>query len=464
VTTIEEQLVAHLSATTYETLPAEAVQAARKCIIDTLGITLAGSSGDDIDTLVQFLSSQGGKAEATVLGYGLRLPIVHAAWANAAMARAYECDDSHDASGEHVSVPILAAALATAEITGNVSGKQFITAYVLAADIVPRLRLARAANVGPFMSNTFAPFAAATVSGLLLGLRDRDLYHALGWAYAQCAGAVQLQQGGGSALHIHHGMACGAGIQAALLARRGLPGTEDFLTGKFGFYNAYDGGRVKLDAIVAELGRRFEITGVCTKQYPAGRVIHWPIEAALRLRGEEQFSPAEIESIEVAYTRNGYRMTCEPENERRTPDIPQHARFSLYYNVACALARGHVSIGDSTPTALKDEVVRELTRKIKVTFDPTSDAMLPPGDVTVVLKDSRRLRRTVDVLKGTVENPMSFAECAAKFRDCTRFARKPIREAVAGQVIERIRLLEEVVDMREIVSLLDEAVRQEEVT
>jgi 2-methylcitrate dehydratase PrpD len=454
VPSIEEQLVGHFSAATFESLPAEAVEAARKCIIDTLGITLAGSSGDDIDTLTAYLGDQGGPAQATVLNYGLRLPAAHAAWANAAMARAYECDDSHDASGEHVSVPILAAALATAELAGGVDGKRFITAYVLAADIVPRLRLARAANVGPFMSNTFAPFAAATASAWLLGLRNRDLYHALGWAYAQCAGAVQLQQGGGSALHIHHGMACGTGLQAALLAQRGLPGTENFLTGKFGFYNAYDGGHAQLDAIVADLGKRFEITGVCTKQYPAGRVIHWPIEAALRLRHEETFAVADIQSIEVAYTRNGYRMTCEPEHERRTPEIGQHARFSLYYNVACALARGHVSIGDSAPAALKDDVVRELTRKITVTFDPASEAMLPPGDVTVVLTNGKRLRRTVEVLKGTVANPMSFEECVAKFRHCAGFARKPVDATTIDRVIDRVAHLEAVTDVREIVSLL----------
>ena len=451
--TIEDRLVAHLSETSFEDLPPQAIEAARKCIIDTLGITLAGSSGDDIDRLVSWLADSGGQPEATVLGVGLRLPAVHATWANAAMARAYEFDDSHDASGEHLSVPILAAALATAELAGGIDGRQLLTAYVLAADVVPRLRLARASNVGPFMSNTFAPFAAATASGLLLGLRGRDLYHALGWAYAQCAGAVQLQQGGGSALHIHHGMAAASGVQAALLARQGLPGAEDFLTGKFGFYNAYDGGRANLDAILDGLGTRFEIVGVSTKRYPAGRVIHWPIEAAITLRNEEKFDPNEIERIEVVYTRNGYRMTCEPEAERRTPVNGQHARFSMYYNVACALARGRVDIGDSGPAALQDETVRGLTRKIEVLFDSSPEAMIPPGDVTVILNDGRQLRRQVGKLKGTQANPMSFAECVDKFVRCVAFAKKHLDTSTVDAVVGRVASLETMMDVSELSTL-----------
>lgn len=329
-------------------------------------------------------------------------------------------------------------------------GQQFLTAYVLAADVVPRLRLARASNVAPFTSNTFAPFGAAAVSGLLLGLRGRNLYHALGWAYAQCAGAVQLQQGGGSALHIHHGMASASGVQAALLGQRGLPGTEDFLTGKFGFYNAYDGGRAQLDAVVDGLGSRFEIVGVSTKRYPAGRVIHWPIEAAITLRREEEFDPDEIERVEIVYTRNGYRMTCEPEAERRTPVCGQHARFSLYYNVACALARGRVDVGDLSSAALADDAVRSLTRKIEVVFDPSPDAMLPPGDVTITLENGRQLSRQVSKLKGTPANPMNFAECADKFLHCLSFAKNRIDPGTADGIVDRVASLEKLTDICEL--------------
>lgn len=452
--TIEDQLVNHLSWTRFEDLPKDAIEAARKCIIDTLGITAAGTLGDDIDGLVRFLAAKRGPAEATVIGYRMQLSTADAAWANAAMARAFEFDDSHDPSGEHVSVPLLSAALATAESVGPVSGREFLRAYILAADLVPRLRLARKRNVGAFMSNTFAPFTAAAASALLMGQRDTDLYRALGWAYAQCAGAVQLQQGGGSALHVHHGMAAATGVQAAQLASAGLPGTEDFLTGKFGFYNAYDDGARDLDAIVDALGQRYEISRICTKQYPAGRVVHWPVEAAVQLRNEEKFNPEDIERVEVVYSRNGYRMTCEPEAERRTPTVGQHARFSLYFNVACALVRGRVDVADSTSEGLRDETVQTITRKIDIVFDPSEDAMIPPGDVTVVLRDGRRLRRKIGPLKGTPENPVTFDECADKYRRCVSFAQSRFNAANAEQVVDLVRDIENLPDVSVLARLL----------
>jgi 2-methylcitrate dehydratase PrpD len=89
-----------------------------------------------------------------------------------------------------------------------------------------------------------------------------------------------------------------------------------------------------------------------------------------------------------------------------------------------ARLRGRIEIGDSAPAALVDETIRSLTRKIEVLFDPSPQAMIPPGDVTVILSDGRRLRRQVSKLKGTPANPMSFAECADKFIHCLAFAKK----------------------------------------
>ncbi|MBI4494311.1 MAG: MmgE/PrpD family protein [Chloroflexi bacterium] len=453
--TLEDQLVAHLSETRFEHLPAEAVEAARRCILDTLGVVVAGSSGDDIEALIQWLQSRGGPAEATALVYGARLPAPHAAWANGAMARAREFDDSHDATGDHTSVPILSAALAAAELQGGASGRDFLAAYVLAADFTSRLRLAPTTRVGgtAFAANTFAPFSAAVAAGRLLGLRGERLSHALGWAYAQCAGSVQLQQGGGSALHLHHGLASASGVQAALLARHGLPGTEQFLSGKFGLFNAYAGGDYNLQALTDGLGDRYEIAQVSIKQYPSGRVTHGPIDAALALRAEERLDPSDIVEVGVVYTRGGYNMTCEPLAERRVPNSVQHAKFSLAYNLACALARGHVDLEDFTPQAIADPTVRDLAARVEVLVDPQLTDVIPPGMVSVQLKDGRLLQRVVNYPKGTPENPVSFRDCVAKLHRCLAFAARPLEPGAVEAAVRMVSRLEAVEDVRALVEL-----------
>ena len=452
--TLEDTLVAHLSEKRFEDLPAASVEAARRCLLDTLGVTVAGSSGDDIAKLMTWLQGLGGHAEATALVFGTRLPIMHAAWANGAMARAQELDDNHDATGDHTSVPILSAALATAEVVGGVSGRDLLAAYVLAGDLTARLRLGRTRTTGEgsFAANTFAPYSAAAITSLLLGLQGERLYDALGWAYAQCAGALQMQQSGQSTLHVHHGLAVATGVQAALLARQGLPGPRDFLSGKFGFYNAYEAGEYDPERIVEGLGERYEIEGVAIKQYPGGRVIHGPIDAAIALREEERLDPADIAEVIIPFTRGGFRMTCEPEAERRLPTVVQHAKFSLYYNVACALARGHVGLQDFTPQAIADETVRTLSAKIRVPIDPNLRTTRP-GLVIVRLTDGRELRREVEHIKGSEGNPLRFEECVAKFRACLAFAARPLDPVKTEAAVALVAELETVDDVRQLVSL-----------
>jgi 2-methylcitrate dehydratase PrpD len=415
---------------------------------------IAGSSAVDIESLIRLLAPSS-VPEATVLVHGTRLTAFHATWINGAMARAREMDDSHDVSAHHISVPLMPAALAAIELRDSVSGRDLLLAYALAADFGARLRLGSHHGPGEsaFAGATYAPFSAAAVSAKLLGLKDGDMYNTLAWAYAQCAGALQLQQSGTSALHIQHGLATATGLQACLLARHGLPGPDDFLTGKFGFYFAYDGGPPDVDRMLDGLGERYEVTQVSMRWYPCGRVTHPPIEAAIALHSEENIQPDDIQDVSVIYSARAFRMTCEPESERRIPTTPQHAKFSLYYCVARALAKGRVGLGDFTADAVTDPVVRNICSKIRVEIDPSIRGK-PGGDVTVTLKDGRKLRRLVPIPKGTPQRPCTYEEYAEKFRDCATFAAKLIPEQHVADTIDFIANLETAKNVREIVKLL----------
>ncbi|MBI3068957.1 MAG: MmgE/PrpD family protein [Betaproteobacteria bacterium] len=451
----EDRIAAHLSDTQFEDLPPEAVDAAKKCILDILGVIAAGSSADGIASLRRLLEGRSMRPEATVLITGARLSAHDATWVNGAMARAREMDDSHDATGHHISVPIVPAALAAVELLGKASGREVLLGYVLAADLGARMRLAsphRSGETG-FAANTYSPFMAAAVAARLLGLRGEAMRHALGWAYTQCAGGLQLQQSGSSALHIHHGLAAAAGLQAALLARHGLPGPDEFLTGRFGFYAAYDGGNPDLSKFADRLGERFEVTQIAIKLFPCGRVIHGPIEAAIALHRENAIRPEDIEEVEVLYGPRGFKMTCEPESERRLPTSVQHAKFSLYYAVASALVRGHVGLEDFTPETVADPQVRMVASRIRVNQDAALRG-IPGGDVTVRLKQGPRIRREVPVLTGTPERPLSYADCAAKFRRCAEFAAVPLAKDKVEAAIDFVANLESAGNVRDLVTLL----------
>lgn len=331
----------------------------------------------------------------------------------------------------------------------DIDGATFVRAYALGVDVAARLRLATTAmlNETGFATNTYAPFAAATAAAVIFGLDHQQTYDALGWAYAQCAGSVQAQQSSGSTLHVHHGLAASTGLQAAVLARAGLPGTPEFLTGKFGFFHNYCRDRFDLARATEGLGCRFEVERVSPKLYPSGRVTHGAVDAALALYHEAGVRPEEIKGITIRYSRLGYTMTCEPASERRYPTRAHHATFSLYYNVATALAHGRVDLDSFTDSAIADATTRAVSETIEVVIDESIHALLPIV-MEARLTSGETITRTVTELAGSPESPASWARYLEKFYHCVDHAAVPIDAESREQMVKAASSLAEFSNLR----------------
>lgn len=107
-----------------------------------------------------------------------------------------------------------------------------------------------------------------------------------------------------------------------------------------------------------------------------------------------------------------------------------------------------------------DEVVRRpdvqaMIAKVEFGVHPEAEAAGYDKMTTVIeiaLADGRVVRGTADFGKGSPAHPMSYDEVAEKFLGCCEFARWPV--AQARQVIERVRDLESLGDVRELTALL----------
>jgi hypothetical protein len=72
--------------------------------------------------------------------------------------------------------------------------------------------------------------------------------------------------------------------------------------------------------------------------------------------------------------------------------------------------------------------------------------------IEIALKDGRTISGRADFGKGSPANPMSYEEVADKFRECATFSRWPGEKA--ERVIESVRRLEDLPDVRELTALL----------
>jgi len=461
---VEKSLADYLVGLKYEEIPISVIEATKAQIINLLSAAIGGSTADGIGELVGLLKEWGGRPESTVIVYGYKLPAPAAAQANASMAHALDFDDTYNKITLHVSVVTVPPALAVAELAGGVNGKEFLTAVTLGVDLGCRMALVLQAPPGEVQTGwhfwhfttLFGHFMAAAVAGRLLRLDEEKMLHALGLAYHQAGGNMQVIREGALAKRMGPGFASRVGIESALLAQKGITGATNFVEGEVGFYDLYHSRSTYRDIskLVDKLGEKFENEDVSLKPYPCGVVNHTAIEAALALATKYDIKPENVAKIMV-YTGAGSYILCQPLEEKRHPKNAVDTQFSIPWSVATAIAKRRASIEDYTSKAIEDPVVNDLTSKLEAEIDPSfSGGTIEPTRVSVILKDGTKLTEQVYIPRGSPGKPFSTADIRKKLEDCNSVGLKPFSHGRLDEIMNTVARLEELKDVTELTSLL----------
>ncbi|MFC2019078.1 MmgE/PrpD family protein [Chloroflexota bacterium] len=458
------ELVENVLHTSFKDLAANDIEVTKKDILDTLGCVVSGSSHPPFSQLVAYLKDQGGKEESTIMVYGARVPAPAAALANAGMARALDFDAVYWPTGTHISATIVPASLVAAERQGCVNGRELITAVALGEDTGLRImaackdsmHLVGRPRAGSFIGGTFG---AAMAAAKLMKLDRERLLDAFGNAYCQMTGDMACLWAGALCHPVHQGIVARAGIFAATLASIGVTGTRDVLEGEWGYYHTFEGGVYDRQALMAGLGETFLGSGVSIKPYPCCAIPFTAMQATSELVAEHDISPQEIEEITV-YCSEDILLQCSPE--RADPKTAVDLHYSLLWDVGVIAARGKAEIEDFTlegKEKIRDMVV-PMARKVKAVHEPefdfeksAADSVIPSA-VEIRTKSRGVYKRRVDDVKGNPQNPMNWDEVGTKFRDCARFAARPLPPENIDEVIRLVHNLEEVSDVGRIAGLL----------
>ena len=238
----------------YQDLPAEIVVAAKRDVLDQLGVILAGRSALGCNEVVELVKEWGGKGESTIIGRGEKGPSFWAALANSMMGSSLDYDDTYEyeaGKALHPGASVIPACLAIAERKGKVHGKDFITAAVAGIDVTCRLLEATRTTMketGWAFPPLFGYFGAAAGASKILGLGKEGIVNAFGIAYSQAAGNLQCIVDGALTKRMQPAFSASAGVLSALLAARGITGSINTFEGRHGFYkvylqNKYEGGK-----------------------------------------------------------------------------------------------------------------------------------------------------------------------------------------------------------------------------
>ncbi|RNM12165.1 MmgE/PrpD family protein [Nocardioides pocheonensis] len=438
----------------YEDLPAGAVDAAKKTIVDSLAVMLA-ASGDENATraVVDMVREMGGREEASVFGFGFRAPAMLAAMANGAAMHSLNFDD-YLPWGQHCSLSLVPAVLAAAERMERVPGTELITAIAVGQDLFARLRCNVSWKKDWNLSTAMGAVSAAAAAGRVLGLDGRQINHAMAIASSEAGGVMEVVSGLGSDLGgIYGAFPAKTAVMAAQLADRGVKGTDTFLEGVSGVFAAFFSMGYDRDAMLADLGREFEGAHTLYKRWPAIGTAHSHIHAVIQAIQLHSLDVSTIRELKL-FVGDAHELLCVPLNERRVPATVLDARFSLPFLVALAAVRGNVSVRDLNGHSLKDPAVRALAARVTVSRDPSLDwkSKLPDGRIEITLVDGRQLIQGGEGVPGSPQHPLSWADLRQKFGECASVAATPLDDAQVDDLFDRVTRLEELHEAVELTS------------
>jgi len=445
------ELAQRITALNYDSLPPAAVRWAKVGILDTVGVTLAGSREDTARLAARALGSSPGPSQ--VFGNDQRVNPLDAALINGAASHALDFDDCNNTFGGHPSAPILPALFALADETGA-SGRDFITAYVAGFETETKIALGvhfHHYTKGWHPTATLGVFGSAAACARLLKLDEAQTAVALAAAASFSSGVKANFGTMMKPLHVGH---CARnGLFAALLAREGYTANvASAFEHKQGFFEVFNSeGNYDAARILPAWGNPWDIVepGIAIKQYPCCGSTHPAIDAMLELVRAHDLKPADVERIDAWTHARRLEHTNRPH-----PQSELDAKFSVQYCLARALADRKVTIEQFEGDSYKDGKIRDLMSRVHAA--PYSTAQFPAdnhfgAEVKVTLKSGKVIAHKVDQPFGrTSANPLTPELLKEKFVNC---ARRVLPEATVAQLYATIEKFEQINDVRELTAL-----------
>ncbi len=454
-----EKLCQFICQTGYEDIPEEVIKAAKRAILDYLGVAMSGSQEPSGRIMSEMVTENRSPEEATVIGGRYKASCTLAALANGTSAHTQDYDDCLDfptAGLAHPTAGTFSGLLAVGE-KNHMSGKDLITAYCLGIEAYGKTGLlvveSGVGNRGWEWTSTLGVIGATVALSKLLKLDQRKMINALGIAATMACGLIR--NFGSFAGHIHGGNAARNGIEAVILAQKGYDATgTDVIEGRGGFYNAFSGKLEPLSEEVQrerlnQLGNPWNLVspGLMFKYYPCAHIAHFGVYAGQQLREKHPFNWRDIAEIEF----------CTPfvrDSATVFPETGVQGRFNLGYCLCRSLIHGGIEFEFFTDEAVKDSDTRSLMKKIKWVAIQREDFPGPFGyqEVVLKMKDGNTYSCKVEHPKGEPQNPQSPEELEAKFRKCALYAH--YEEPVISSIRDMVADFENIKDINELTELL----------
>jgi 2-methylcitrate dehydratase PrpD len=445
VVKVTAHLVQRAAAMASSPLQADVQLIAKQCILDWVGVALAGSTEPVTQILIAQCLEEGARPAVSLIGNAQRVSVRQGALINGVAGHAIDYDDTNVAAQGHVTAAVLPAAFALAEANCR-SGEELLRAFAAGYEMACMVGqyLGRAHYERGFHATcTVGSFGAAFAAATLLRLDTQKTAIALGIAGTQAGG--QKAQFGTMCKPLHAGKASENGVSGAQLALRGYTGCDHLLEASQGFAAATSPSSDRQAALsLPPLGSYLH--GNLFKYHAACYGTHASIEALQRLCRTHALDAKSIRRIQLDVESGSDRMCNIAE-----PDTGLQAKFSLRMNAALAVAGENTadpSIYVDTMTQRPDLVA--LSNRVTVKLMPEGWPRMM-ARVEIEMIDERRFEASYD--SGVAESDLALQGMRIE-RKFMSLVAPILGEARSTRTLEMIRTLENLEDVGELMALL----------
>jgi 2-methylcitrate dehydratase PrpD len=433
-------------------LPAEIIEYTKLLIFDGVG-TLAAASHPKVTSgalVGAFAESQGGPSQASLIGRGTKVGVVNAVLANGTLGYACDFEPHHPEAILHPIAVMIPTALAISEFHER-RGIDFVAAVALGCEIAYRVSMAmdpkQLYSLGFHPSAVCGGFGAAAASAYLMDLDTEQTLRALGLAALQASGLMAWEDDPKEdARAFQMGMAARNGVTAALLADNGFGAPDRVFDGGHNVLNAFSRGPSSAP-LLDGLGNDWDgVMKLAIKPYPCVSFLHPALDALEILIRENDLESRDVTAIELRFADSGSH--CIDDNP-----LKGHC---AQYVLPVRTARGKLDFLDLFEDRREsDPEVARLAAATRVIRDHEKLEKLFPkfyvGEVTLSLRDGRRLVQRAELARGYPEAPMAAGEVRQKFESivgtvadaarCKALAESSLAIAEANNVHTLARLL-----------------------
>ena len=437
--TLAERIAGWSSGLDLGAVPVGVVHAAKRCIVDLVGVALAAAAHPVTQRVLDHARQVYAGGRAGALGSADRFSPVGAALVNGTAGHVLDFDDTSYTGIMHGSTVVLPAALAATEEVGG-DGRRLIEAFVAGSEVayaVAMLCGTRHYLSGWWSTATFGVFGAAAAAARALDLDASQTLAALALAGTQANG--QKVAFGTDAKPCNAGRTAAVGVEAALLARRGLVGPKAVLEGNCGFIQLLNGGHASAGEI-DRLGTvwRLVTPGIFFKQYPVCSGAHAAAELTRRLLRENGLTGDHVRKV-ICEVTPVVAMSLVYDR----PTTTQESQFSMPFAVGAMLARGELDIDSLDEATLGDPRMIEAMSKVEMRCVDALHADEAPEGARVTLATTRssEIHGYLGQPTGMPGNPLTDERLHQKFIRCAKAG--GVDDPRTGELLAHLAALEE---------------------